>query len=195
MLNAFEFGLLRDGVSVGRMPDLSPISARTQPDLSPNSARTQPSLSPNSARTQPSLTKLSPISARSFTVANTLECFKHSSLMASMKQTLLHGLFPAVRAEVLRLLFTNRGQELYTRELARLSCLALRTVQDELAKLEAANLILSRTNGYHRFYRANPKHPLCAGITEIVRKGVAHSRAKPRTMPSRRSGRAKRLQH
>src|SRR5437773_1973345 len=50
--------------------------------------------------------------------------------MAALKQTLLHGLFPAVRAEVLRLLFTNRGQELYTRELARLSFLALRTVQD-----------------------------------------------------------------
>jgi len=40
--------------------------------------------------------------------------------MAAMKQTLLHGLFPAVRAEVLRLLFANRGQELYTREFARL---------------------------------------------------------------------------
>ena len=57
---------------------------------------------------------------------------------------MLHGLFPVVRAEVLRLLFTNRDQELYTRELARLSFLALRTVQDELAKLEAAELIPSR---------------------------------------------------
>ena len=103
-----------------------------------------------------------------------------------MKQTLLHGLFPAVRAEVLRLLFTNRGQELYTRELARLSFLALRTVQDELAKLEAANLIVSRTNGYHRFYRANPKHPLYAALREIVRKGAAHTKAKPRSLPSRR---------
>ena len=66
---------------------------------------------------------------------------------------------PVVRAEVLRLLFTNRGEELYTRELARLSFLALRTVQDELAKLEAAKLIVSRSNGYQRFYRANPKSP------------------------------------
>ena len=109
-----------------------------------------------------------------------------------MKQTLLHGLFPAVRAEVLRLLFMNPGQELYTRELSQLSFLALRTVQDELAKLEAANLILSRTNGYQRFYRANPKHPLHAALREIVRKGVSHSRANPRTLPSRRAGRAKR---
>jgi len=107
-------------------------------------------------------------------------------LDAAVKQTLLHGLFPAVRAEVLRLLFTNRGQELYTRELARLSFLALRTVQDELAKLEAASLIVSRTNGYHRFYRANPKHPLSAALTEIVRKGAAHTRANPRALPSRR---------
>ena len=107
--------------------------------------------------------------------------------MAAVKQTLLHGLFPAVRAELLRLLFTNRGQELYMRQLARLSFLALRTIQDELAKLEAANLILSRTNGYHRFYRANPKHPLYRALTEIVRKGAAHAKAKPRTLPSRRS--------
>ena len=103
-----------------------------------------------------------------------------------MKQTLLHGLFPAVRAEVLRLLFTNPGQELYTRELARLSFLALRTIQDELAKLEAANLLVSRTNGYHRFYRANPKHTLYAALTEIVRKGAAQTKAKARPLPSRR---------
>jgi hypothetical protein len=70
--------------------------------------------------------------------------------------------------------------------LARLSFLALRTVQDELAKLEAANLILSRSDGYHRFYRANPKHALNAGITEIVRRGVAHPKSEPRQLKSRR---------
>jgi DNA-binding transcriptional ArsR family regulator len=103
-----------------------------------------------------------------------------------VKKTLLHGLFPVVRAEVLRLLFTNPRQELYTRELARLSFLALRTVQDELAKLEAANLIVSRSNGYQRFYRANPKHPLHAAVTEIVRKGAAHPKAEPRPIKSRK---------
>ena len=72
---------------------------------------------------------------------------------------MLHGLFPFLRAEVSRLLFTNRGQELYTPELARLSFLAPRTVQDELAKLEAAELILTRSNGYQRFYRANQSTP------------------------------------
>lgn len=84
------------------------------------------------------------------------------------KTSLLHGLFPVVRAEVLRLLFTNPRQELYVRELARLSFLSLQTVQDELAKLESADLISSRSNGYQRFYRANVKHPLYAAVRRIV---------------------------
>jgi len=92
---------------------------------------------------------------------------------------------------VLRLLFTNPGQELYTRELARLSFLALRMVQDELAKLEAAKLIVSRSNGYQRFYRANTKHPLHSALAVVVRKGAAHGRAEARLLPSRRSARVK----
>jgi hypothetical protein len=98
---------------------------------------------------------------------------------------LLHGLFPVVRAEVLRLLFTDPGKELYTRELARLSFLALRTVQDEVAKLEAGKLIVSRSNGYQRFYRANSKHPLYRVLHELVRKGTAHAKPNPRQLPSR----------
>ena len=108
-----------------------------------------------------------------------------------MKQTLLHGLFPVVRAEVLRLLFTNPRQKLYTRELARLSFLALRTVQDELAKLEAASLVVSQSNDYQRFYRANPKHPLYRAVKEVIRKGGAHPKTSPRLLPSRRPGRVK----
>ncbi len=91
-----------------------------------------------------------------------------------MGQTLLHRLFPTVRAEVLRLLFTDPRQERYTRELAGLCRLSLHTVQDELAKLEAANLIVSRSNGYHRFYRANPKHPLHATLRKMVIEGAMH---------------------
>ncbi len=91
-----------------------------------------------------------------------------------MRKTLLHALFPVVRAEVLQLLFSNPGRELYVRELARLSFLSLQTVQDELAKLEAANLIASRSNGYHRFYRANPKHPLHTTLRKIVIEGATH---------------------
>jgi DNA-binding transcriptional MocR family regulator len=78
-----------------------------------------------------------------------LDRLKRSNEWWAMRQTLLHGLFPKVRAEILRLLFTNPRTELYVRELARLSRLSLQTVQDELAKLEAARLIVSRSNGYH----------------------------------------------
>ena len=100
-----------------------------------------------------------------------------------MRGTLLHALFPVVRAEVLQLLFTNPRQELYVRELARLSFLSLQTVQDELAKLQAAKLILSRSNGYHRFYRANPKHPLYTTLRRMVIKGALHP--KPSMRPRR----------
>ena len=98
-----------------------------------------------------------------------------------MRRTLLHALFPMVRAEILRLLFTNPRQELYVRELARLSFLSLQTVQDELAKLQAAELILSRSNGYHRFYRANPKHPLYATLRGMVITGGSHPKPVTRT--------------
>jgi DNA-binding transcriptional ArsR family regulator len=90
-----------------------------------------------------------------------------------VRRTLLHGLFPMVRAEILRLLFTNPRQELYVRELARLSYLALHTVQDELAKLRASGIVVSRSNGYHRFYRANSKHPLYMTLRRFVIKGAA----------------------
>ncbi len=91
-----------------------------------------------------------------------------------------------MRAEVLRLLFAKARTELYTRELARLSFLALRTVQDELAKLEAAKLIVSRSNGYHRFYRANLEHPMYLTLQELVRKGSAQPKPTPRPLPSRK---------
>ncbi|MGH9428112.1 MAG: hypothetical protein ACRD2L_17655 [Terriglobia bacterium] len=98
-----------------------------------------------------------------------------------MARTLLHALFPVVRAEVLRLLFTNPRQELYVRELARLSFLSLQTVQDELGKLQAAQLIVTRTNGYHRFYRANSKHPLYTTLRRMVIKGALHPKPVVRT--------------
>lgn len=98
-----------------------------------------------------------------------------------MRRTLLHLLFPAVRAEVLQLLFTHPRQELYVRELARLSFLSLQTVQDELAKPRAADLIVGRSNGYHHFYRANPKHSLYGALRKMVIKGAAHPRPIVRT--------------
>lgn len=98
-------------------------------------------------------------------------------------KSMVHLLFPFVRAEVLRLLFTNRGQELYVRQIAQLSFLSLHTVQHELAKLAAAGLLVSCTDGYHRFYRANPEHRLYTKLRKLV---VAASVLKHKALPLRR---------
>ena len=97
-----------------------------------------------------------------------------------MPKTLWHGLFPLVRAEILRLLFTNPREELYVRQLTRLNRLSLQTVQDELAKLESAHLISSRSNGYQRFYRADSKHPLYATLRRLVVRAALHRQPQPR---------------
>ena len=90
----------------------------------------------------------------------------------SSKKTVLDVLFPRVRAELLRLLFVEPEQHRYVRELMNLSGLALHTIQDELRKLTAVGLIVTWSNGYHRFYRANQDHPLFESLLRIVRGSV-----------------------
>lgn len=72
------------------------------------------------------------------------------------------------------MLFTNPKEELYVREVARLSFLSLQTVQDELAKLDAAELISSRSIGYHCFYRVKPRHPLYGTLRNLIVRGTVH---------------------
>ena len=83
-----------------------------------------------------------------------LDGLKPSSYNAtvSSKKTVLDVLFPRVRAELLRF--------------------ALHTIQDELRKLNALGLIVTWSNGYHRFYRANQDHPLFESLIHIVRGSV-----------------------
>lgn len=84
------------------------------------------------------------------------------------RRAILDVLFPKVRAEILRLLFSTPQKQYYVRELMRMSGLALCTVQDELRKLSAVGLVTSWSNRYHRFYRANRDHPLFAELLRIV---------------------------
>lgn len=83
---------------------------------------------------------------------------------------LLTLLFPRVRAEILRLLFAVEGRELHLRDLTRQSGLSLKTVQDEFAKLSAADIVTSRRDGNRRYYRANANHPLYPDLRQIVLK-------------------------
>jgi predicted transcriptional regulator len=86
-------------------------------------------------------------------------------------------LFPQVRAELLRLLFSDTNSQRYVRELMTMSGLALRTVQEELATLSALGLVTSWSNGYHRFYRANRDHPLFPHLLAIVETSARLPRA------------------
>ena len=114
-----------------------------------------------------------------------------------MKADALDLLFPVVRAEVLRALFHHTQREMYVREIARWSELALRTVQRELATLIKIGLVTRRTNGYHVFYRANRNHVLFAPLHQLVFKSerCVLGKRKPRKRPRqswRESGRRKR---
>src|SRR2546423_10049392 len=82
--------------------------------------------------------------------------------------TLLEVLFPKVRAEVLRVLFAPPYKERYVRELSRMTGLRLSTIQDELRKLTALQLVTSRSHLRHKFYRANPAHSLLPHLVQIV---------------------------
>ena len=94
------------------------------------------------------------------------------TLRLPLSSDILHALFPSVRAELLRRLFSDPTREFYVRELARLTTFALGTVQQELARMSKAELVTSHSNGYHRFYRANCKHPVFSNLQQLVLKGV-----------------------
>lgn len=84
--------------------------------------------------------------------------------------SVLTVLFPQVRAEVLRLLFADASRELHLRDLTRQSGLGLGTVQGELKKLSASDLVTSRRDGNRRYYRANSSHPLFPDLQQLVLK-------------------------
>lgn len=84
--------------------------------------------------------------------------------------SLLKVIFPHVRAEVLRLLFAEEGRELHLRELTRQCGLSLGTLQTEVEKLRAADLLLARRDGNRLYFRANATHPLFTDLRQLVLK-------------------------
>jgi len=75
-----------------------------------------------------------------------------------------------VRAELVRLLFADSSRELHLRELSRLSQLALGTLQSEVRKLAAAELIVGRRDGNRLYYRANTAHPIFPELQGLALK-------------------------
>lgn len=99
--------------------------------------------------------------------------------MANHRTNQLFLLFPAVRGEVLRLLFARPNAEHYERELAQLSFLALGTVQRELRLLVSAGLLIRTARNARCYYRANPKHPLHLILRRLAKRALTLPFQKP----------------
>jgi len=74
------------------------------------------------------------------------------------------------KAEILRLLFALDRRDYHLRELSRRSGLALRTVQQELARLAKAGLVTARRDGNRVYYQANQQNPVYGDLRSIVLK-------------------------
>ena len=84
------------------------------------------------------------------------------------KKNAIDMLFPSVRAELLRLFFKLRRHPLHVRDIARRAELAVSTVHEELHNLKELGVITSSSNGYQRFYSANPQHVLFQSLSKLV---------------------------
>jgi uncharacterized protein len=75
-----------------------------------------------------------------------------------------------VKAEIFRLLFGDRQQEIHLREIVRQSKLSLGTVQQELSRLTRLGLVIPRKDGNRVYYRANSAHPVFSELHGLVLK-------------------------
>jgi hypothetical protein len=109
-----------------------------------------------------------------------------------MDRPVIEVLFPQVRARLFEVLFRRPIRQRYVRELMGVTGLALHTVQDELRKLSAIGIVRTWSNDYHRFYAANPSHPLFAHLVAFVQVSGRLPRAKDTALRRPRSQAKKR---
>jgi predicted nucleotidyltransferase len=74
------------------------------------------------------------------------------------------------RAEIFRLLFSGRGEELHVRAIERRSGLNDSTIRQELRKLVRLDLVHSRRDSNRVYYRAKTENPLYPEIRNLVLK-------------------------
>jgi predicted nucleotidyltransferase len=84
--------------------------------------------------------------------------------------SVIHVLFPRARAELVRLLFADPSKEFHLRELARLSDLSIGTLQSEVRRLAAAEILTPRRDGNRLYFRANIAHPVFPELQGIALK-------------------------
>jgi DNA-binding transcriptional ArsR family regulator len=76
------------------------------------------------------------------------------------------------RAEIFKLLFGTREEELHIREIQRRSGLNDRTIRQELDKLQKLDLVIARKDSNRVYYRANKSNPLYHDIRNLVLKSI-----------------------
>ena len=86
--------------------------------------------------------------------------------------TLSQLLSSRTRAEIFKLLFGTREEELHIREIQRRSGLNDRTIRQELAKLQELDLVIDRKDSNRVYYRANKSNPLYHDIRNLVLKSI-----------------------
>ena len=75
-----------------------------------------------------------------------------------------------IRSRILTILFDSRLQSYHMREIERLTCMVIGTVQRELRKLEKLDLIIKSIDGNRNYYQANESHPIYEDLCSIVNK-------------------------
>lgn len=83
---------------------------------------------------------------------------------------IIEQIFPKARAELLGLLFIDTERSLHLRDLARLSGLAVGTIQREIANLRDADLVVERRDGNRLYFRANTANPIFPELRGIALK-------------------------
>ena len=74
------------------------------------------------------------------------------------------------KAGIFKILFGMDRKELHSRELARQTGMSLATVQQELKRLEALDLVVRRKDGNRVYFKANPSHPLFNELHQLTLK-------------------------
>jgi DNA-binding transcriptional ArsR family regulator len=86
--------------------------------------------------------------------------------------TLSQILSSRTRAEIFKLLFGTREEELHIREIQRRTKLNDSTIRQELSKLLKLDLVIDRKDSNRVYYRANKLNPLYPDIRNLVLKSV-----------------------
>ncbi len=84
---------------------------------------------------------------------------------------ILEALFTSqARVEVLKLFFLRSSGRHYMREISSLTDQPVRAIQRELARLEAAGLLLSKVEGNRKYFQANRQSPVFSDLRSLMVK-------------------------